>query len=206
MTDRFRYSPAIARRVTWAATGSPERSGDYPSQPFRQSRRTDSHRSCAIAGVDRFPRGTTPRRRAVPEGKIRTIALTESAFAAVRNPAEAFSRRLRLPTPLALAFAAVRSWTEVLPRRLRPPVPAAVLPAFPLRALLRFRRVRRPFGAVSQRRLKPHRLQKSCLLFKGLRLDPQWLSCFRPVKAAPRNRVAQALISRVIHTHRLSCG
>ena len=73
-----------------------------------------------------------PKHRAVPEGKIRTVALVVPAFAAVRDPAEAFPRRLRLPTLLALAFAAFRSRAEASRRRLRPPAPAAALTGFSL--------------------------------------------------------------------------
>ena len=73
-----------------------------------------------------------PKHRAVPEGKIRTVALVVPAFAAVRNPAETFFRRLRLPILLALTFAAVRSLAEASLRRLRPPAPAAALTDFSL--------------------------------------------------------------------------
>ena len=71
-----------------------------------------------------------PKHRAVPEGKIRTVALVVPAFAAVHDPAETFSRRLRLPTLVALAFAAVRRRAEAFLRRLRPPAPAAILTGF----------------------------------------------------------------------------
>ena len=119
-----------------------------------------------------------PKHRAVPEGKIRTVALAVPAFAAVRNPAETISRRLLLPTLLALAFAAVRSRAEAFLRRLRPPAPAAALPAFSCRALLRFRPARRPFGAVSQRHFQAASVTKI-------------LSAFQ--RFAPRSAVAFSL-------------
>ena len=74
----------------------------------------------------------TPKRHAVPGGKIRTVALSLPAFAAVRIRAETFIRRLRLPTLLALTFAAVRSLAEASLRRLRPPAPAAAFTGFSL--------------------------------------------------------------------------
>ena len=110
----------------------------------------------------------TPKRHAVPGGKIRTVALSLPAFAAVRNPAETFIRRLRLPTLLALTFAAVRSLAETSLRRLRPPAPAAVRPAFRSRALLRFHPVRRPSGAVSQRSFQAAAVAKILSAFQGL--------------------------------------
>ena len=109
-----------------------------------------------------------PKHRAVPGGKIRTVALTLPAFAAFRNPTEAVPLRLRLPTLLALAFAAVRSRAEAVLRRLRPPAPAAALPAFSCRALLRFLRVRRPSGAVSQRQFQAASVTKILSAFQRL--------------------------------------
>ena len=157
-------------------------------------------------GEGSFPPGRDAEHRAVPEGKIRTVALVVPAFAAVRDRAEAFSRRLRLPTLVALAFAAFRSRAEAVLRRLRPPAPTAVLTGFsPSRVSV----------SVGSEDLsarcrsvgsKPLRLKKSCLLFKDLHPDPQWLSRFRPLNAALRIRVAQALFIHVIHKPRWNGG
>ncbi len=55
-------------------------------------------------------------------------------------------------------------------------------------------------------RSKPHQMQKTFLLLMGLRPDPQSFSHFRPMNAAPRNRVAQALFIHVIHRPRWNGG
>src|SRR5687768_7740153 len=118
-----------------------------PSQPFRRSLRTGNHRSPALAGVDRSPGGGAEAPQ-VPEVRSGQSLMAPN-----------FRRVSKLrPKPSS--------------RRLRPPAPAAALPAFRLRALLRFHPVRRPSGAVSQRRLEPHRVSEFHLLFSDLHHDP----------------------------------
>jgi hypothetical protein len=181
---RWRSAFDAERRSLAASSGPPLLGRSLwvgsPSQPFRRSRRTGNHRSPALAGVDRSPGGGAEAPQ-VPEGRSGQ-SLMALAFAAFQTPAEAFVRRLR------------------------PPAPAAALPAFRLRALLRFHPVRRPSGAVSQRRLEPHRVSEFYLLFSDLRHDPQKSSRSRPLDAAPRIRVAQDGKSRVIHKQRRSGG
>ena len=94
VTYRFPRSPAIARRAIWAVTGLRERSGDYPSQPFRRSRRTGNHRSQHLCGRRSFPPGHDAEASCGSRGKdpdSRTDGASSASFQVRPKPFPSFA-------------------------------------------------------------------------------------------------------------------